>query len=540
MSDRIASDEDTIHCFGPNSFKLHSLPAPRAGHVLGLVGNNGTGKSISLRLLSGKFKFNLGRLHNPPDLQEILDHFKGSELHDYFNRIYEDKLNVICKPQYVEYLPERVQGNVGQLLSLADKVKDMKQELAADLDLIQVMDRNVEDLSRGELQRFSIAITALQNADIFLFDEPSSYLDVKQRLKAAQVVRSLVRPNNYVIVAEHDLSVLDYLSDFICCLYGEPGVYGVVTLPFSAREGINIFLARFVPTENLGFRYEPFMVAETPQESHVEIETCARYKYPTMTITRGGKFGLKVVQGEFTDSEIIVMLGENGTGKTTFLHMLVHLLYSWHFKPDSVEGSDVEIPEYNVSYKQERIGIKLEFECTVGMLLCARIPDAIRNPRFVSDVFEPLSIQKFMDKNVRDISAGELQKLSLTLCLGKPADIYLIDEPSTYLDSESWIVAANVIKNFIRNTKKTALVVEHDITMATYLADRVIVYEGKPSIDCVASPPQPLLTGMNLFLSHLDITVRRDPANMLPRFNKLESKEDREQKASRAYYYMDD
>jgi len=60
--------------------------------------------------------------------------------------------------------------------------------------------------------------------------------------------------SSYVIVVEHDLSVLDYLSDFICCLYGKPGAYGVVTLPFSVREGINIFLAGFVPTENLRFR----------------------------------------------------------------------------------------------------------------------------------------------------------------------------------------------------------------------------------------------------------------------------------------------
>lgn len=71
----------------------------------------------------------------------------------------------------------------------------------------------------------------------FMFDEPSSYLDVKQRLKAAQMIRSLISPVNYIIVVEHDLSVLDYLSDFICCLYGVPGAYGVVTMPFSVREG---------------------------------------------------------------------------------------------------------------------------------------------------------------------------------------------------------------------------------------------------------------------------------------------------------------
>lgn len=71
-----------------------------------------------------------------------------------------------------------------------------------------------------------------------------------------QVIRSLLGPKKYVIVVEHDLAVLDYLSDFICCLYGKPGAYGVVTMPFSVREGINIFLAGFVPTENLRFREE--------------------------------------------------------------------------------------------------------------------------------------------------------------------------------------------------------------------------------------------------------------------------------------------
>ena len=71
----------------------------------------------------------------------------------------------------------------------------------------------------------------------FMFDEPSSYLDVKQRLKAAQAIRSLIRDECFIIVVEHDLSVLDYLSDFICCLYGVPGAYGVVTMPFSVREG---------------------------------------------------------------------------------------------------------------------------------------------------------------------------------------------------------------------------------------------------------------------------------------------------------------
>lgn len=526
-------DKDTTHRYGPNTFKLHRLPVPRPGQVLGLVGTNGIGKSTALKVLAGKLKPNLGRFNNPPDWQEILTYFRGSELQNYFTRILEDNLKAIIKPQYVDHIPKAVQGNVGQVLDQKDE-RDVKAELCHDLELNQVIDRNVGDLSGGELQRFAIAVVAIQNAEIYMFDEPSSYLDVKQRLKAAQVIRSLLRPNSYVIVVEHDLSVLDYLSDFICCLYGKPGAYGVVTLPFSVREGINIFLAGFVPTENLRFRDESltFKVAETPQESAEEIETYARYRYPTMTKTQGG-FRLKVSEGEFTDSQIIVMLGENGTGKTTFIRMLAGLL-----KPDSVEDSDVEIPEFNVSYKPQKISPK--FQNTVRHLLHQKIRDSYMHPQFVSDVMKPLLIEQLMDQEVVNLSGGELQRVALCLCLGKPADIYLIDEPSAYLDSEQRIVASKVIKRFILHAKKTAFVVEHDFIMATYLADRVIVYEGKPSIDCTANAPQSLLTGMNLFLSHLDITFRRDPTNFRPRINKLDSTKDREQKHAGSYYYLDD
>ncbi|XP_024365922.1 ABC transporter E family member 2 [Physcomitrium patens] len=526
-------DKDTTHRYGPNTFKLHRLPVPRPGQVLGLVGTNGIGKSTALKVLAGKLKPNLGRFLSPPDWQEILTYFRGSELQNYFTRILEDNLKAIIKPQYVDHIPKAVKGNVGEVLAQKDE-REMRFELAKDLDLNQVLDRDVGDLSGGELQRFAIAVVATQHAEIYMFDEPSSYLDVKQRLKAAQVVRSLLRPNSYVIVVEHDLSVLDYLSDFICCLYGKPGAYGVVTLPFSVREGINIFLAGFVPTENLRFRDESltFKVAETPQESAEEIRTYARYKYPQMTKTQGG-FKLQVKEGEFTDSQIIVMLGENGTGKTTFIRMLAGLL-----KPDDVGDSDVEVPEFNVSYKPQKISPK--FTSTVRHLLHQKIRDSYMHPQFNTDVMKPLQIEALMDQEVIHLSGGELQRVALCLCLGKPADIYLIDEPSAYLDSEQRIVAAKVIKRFILHAKKTSFVVEHDFIMATYLADRVIVYEGQPSIDCIANTPQSLLTGMNLFLSHLDITFRRDPTNYRPRINKRDSTKDREQKNAGSYYYLDD
>jgi ATP-binding cassette subfamily E protein 1 len=221
-------EKDTTHRYGSNTFKLHRLPTPRPGQVLGLVGTNGIGKSTALKILAGKLKPNLGKFDSPPDWQEILTYFRGSELQNYFTKILEDNLKAIIKPQYVDHIPRAVKGTVEVILKGKDERK-LKDQLADELELVKVMDRDVGDLSGGELQRFAIAVVCIQEADVYMFDEPSSYLDVKQRLKAAKVIRSLLTQKTYVIVVEHDLSILDYLSDFICCLYGVPGAYGVVT-----------------------------------------------------------------------------------------------------------------------------------------------------------------------------------------------------------------------------------------------------------------------------------------------------------------------
>jgi len=521
-------EKDTTHRYGPNTFKLHRLPMPRPGQVLGLVGTNGIGKSTALKVLAGKLKPNLGKFDNPPDWQEILTYFRGSELQNYFTKILEDNLKAIIKPQYVDHIPKAVKGTVTKILDQKDERK-IKDSAVEDLDLTKVLDRDVNDLSGGELQRFAIAVVIVQEAEIYMFDEPSSYLDVKQRLKAAKVIRSLLRPTTFVIVVEHDLSVLDYLSDFICCLYGTPGAYGVVTLPFSVREGINLFLDGFVPTENLRFRETSlsFKVADSADKE--EIKKHCNYSYPDMKKTLG-TFALNVKAGNFTDSEIIVLLGQNGTGKTTLIRMLAGLL-----KPDS---SDVAIPELHVSYKPQKISPK--FDGTVRQLLFKKIKDAWMHPQFMTDVTKPLQIEPILDQEVQNLSGGELQRVALILCLGQPADVYLIDEPSAYLDSEQRIIASKVIKRFILHAKKTGFVVEHDFIMATYLGDRVIVYDGDPAISCTANTPQSLVTGMNKFLQGLDITFRRDPTNFRPRINKLESVMDREQKHAGNYFHIEE
>jgi len=521
-------EKETTHRYSANSFKLHRLPVPRPGVVLGLVGTNGIGKSTALKILSGKQKPNLGRFADPPDWTEILAYFRGSELQNYFTKILEDDLKAVMKPQYVDQIPRAIKGSVQSLLDKKNEMDNQKQ-ICDLLDLNKVRDRNVQDLSGGELQRFAIAMVCIQKADIFVFDEPSSYLDVKQRLNAAMAIRNLMRPDDYVIVVEHDLAVLDYLSDFICCLYGVPGAYGVVTAPFGVREGINIFLDGFVPTENLRFREESLVFKVSENATEEEIKRMTRYDYPKMSKTMGG-FHLDVEAGQFSDSEILVLLGENGTGKTTFIRMMAGKL-----EPDEESG---KVPELNISYKPQKISPKSQG--TVRQLLHDKIRDAYVHPQFVADVMRPLKVEDIIDQEVQNLSGGELQRLAMALCLGKPADVYLIDEPSAYLDSEQRLVAAKVIKRFILHAKKTGFIVEHDFIMATYLADRVIVFDGTPSIDTRACAPQSLLTGMNRFLKQLEITFRRDPNNYRPRINKLNSQNDSAQKASGNFFFLED
>merc|ERR1711874_750876 len=485
-------ESHTTHRYSQNSFKLHRLPIPRPGEVLGLVGTNGIGKSTALKILAGKQKPNLGKFKSPPDWTEILTYFRGSELQNYFTKILEDDLKAVIKPQYVDQIPKAVKGSVQQLLDKKDELK--KQDEVNDLsELTKVKSRNVDELSGGELQRFAIAMVCIQAADIFMFDEPSSYLDVKQRLDAAKAIRNLIHPDKFIIVVEHDLSVLDYLSDFVCCLYGIPGAYGVVTMPFSVREGINIFLDGFVPTENLRFREDSLVFKVSENATEEDVKRMNSYKYPKMSKTLG-TFKITVDSGQF--------------------------------------------PSLNISYKPQKISPKAMG--TTRQLLHDKIRDAYVHPQFVADVMRPLKIDDIIDQEVQNLSGGELQRVALALCLGKPADVYLIDEPSAYLDSEQRLVAAKVIKRFILHAKKTGFVVEHDFIMATYLADRVIVFEGTPSVNTKACTPQSLLTGMNKFLEQLQITFRRDPSNFRPRINKLNSVKDSEQKHSGNYFFLED
>jgi ATP-binding cassette subfamily E protein 1 len=516
-------EKDCSNRFGQNTFKLFRLPMPSPGTVLGLLGQNGMGKTTTLKILAGEIKPNLGNYQNPPDWNEIIQYYRGSALQDYFRKMSENNLKIANKPQYVDKIPKAVSGKVGELLDKVDERK-LLDKLAEQLELKQVWDRPLEVLSGGELQRVAVAAALCREADVYLFDEPSSYLDVKQRLQVAKAIRSLKDHQKTIIVAEHDLAIIDYLSDQICVFYGEPSVYGVVSHVHGVRTGINIYLQGYIPDENVLFRKESVIFHEKPPAVSVSAgETLLNWG--RMEKTFAG-FKLVTQPGEIKRGEIIGILGPNGIGKTTFVKILAGL-----------EEADDEqkLGELTVSYKPQYIAA--EYEGTVQELLVSVAKENFASGWYKTEILQPLKINLLLDRNVMELSGGELQKVAIAACLSRKVDLFLLDEPSAYLDVEERLNMARTIRRVVEAHSVTAFVVEHDVVTQDFIADRLMVFSGEPSVNGTANPPTSLRKGMNMFLKGMAVTFRRDLVTRRPRVNKEGSKLDTFQKQIGEYYY---
>ena len=618
-------ENECSYRYGQNCFKLHRLPMPRLGQVLGLVGENGIGKSTALNIISGKYKPNFGdyRPEFEPKAEDIIQHYRGSDLQNYFISLYNnEEILVSHKIQYVDAInkTDKKESTIFELVEkYKTKVKADKplyensqaqrahyEYILNTLELNHLLEKPLMNLSGGELQRFAIAFAGLSTVNyalikdekdakkaakkgienveqkkpknykmMYLFDEPSSYLDIQQRLTAAKVIRNLVEEKNdaYSIVVEHDLAVIDYLSDFCSVLYGEPGTFGVISLPLTVSNGINSFLAGEIRSENMKFRDDAlkFRLIEATDGDDTEvvqkalmlnsaIEKNAANKsleemdekkkndnkdknkiktrfieYPSMRVDFNTEdtqaFALNIEHGVFASSEIVLLLGQNGTGKTTFIKAIANKLPEFT-KID--ENDYTPLPDLPISFKPQTI--TPSFEGTVAELFRSRIRDSFNNQGFKDDVVRPLKILHLMDRTVKSLSGGELQRISLILALGKVAMLYLIDEPSAYLDASQRLIAAKVIKRFVMSAAKACFVVEHDFLMALYLADRVVNFDGNPGIEATAHKPCTVLTGLNNFLKIIGVTFRRDKESLRPRVNKLNSAKDKEQKASGQYF----
>ncbi|HUK49681.1 MAG TPA: ribosome biogenesis/translation initiation ATPase RLI [Terriglobales bacterium] len=513
-------DGECIHSYGVNEFKLFRLPIPRASTVIGLIGRNGTGKSTALRILAGELTPNFGTPESQGNWETVLSRYRGTILYEYFQKVTTKALKVVNKPQHIDKMGSFLKGKTGQLLKKADE-RGKVAGLVDELDLEPLLDREAKVLSGGELQRVAIAAAISRDADVYIFDEPSSHLDVYQRVRAARSIRKLVDDGKSVLVAEHDLAMLDYLSDEVYLVYGQPGSYGIVSHVHPTRSGINDYLLGFLADENMRFRDEPIRFhVRPPREINFEAET--KLEWPEIAKTVGN-FELQVEPGYLKAGEIVGILGPNGIGKTTFIRELLD-----YYTKSSQN-------QLQVSYKPQYIST--DYEGTVDQLLTS-VADEYSTSLFTEEVVRPLSIDKLTERKISELSGGELQRVAIASCLGKSAQLYLLDEPSAFLDIEERLNVAKALRHLIDSRQAFAFVVEHDIVEQDFLADRIMVFEGIPSREGNGSNPLQLRDAMNLFLSHMGVTFRRDPDTKRPRINKPDSKLDKEQKSAGEFYYI--
>lgn len=516
------TEDKIVHSYGKNRFRLYGLICPRDG-VVGILGPNGIGKSTILAILSGNLIPNLNKLDEKPNYDRVISYFSGTELQKYFEDLKNGNIKPVHKPQYVDALPKVVKGTVGELLKKVDE-RGLFDEIVEKLELKNILNRTFDNLSGGELQRVAIAAACLREGTIYYFDEPSSWLDVRQRFNMAKVIRKLSESKKSVVV-EHDLIVLDYLSDYIHIMYGVPSAYGVVTHPRGTRVGINTYLEGFLREENIRFRKNPIVFENRPPINYVNRPELLSYSNISKSLD---SFKLSVEGGTIHKGEVIGILGPNGIGKTTFVKILANII-----KPD--EGS-VSVKDIKVSYKPQYI--TSDYDGTVRDLLMSVCN--INSSFYKSEIIKPLSLEKIIDFEVKDLSGGELQRVAIALCLSKDADIYLIDEPSAFLDVEQRLTVSRTIRRIADEKEGAMLVVDHDILFQDYISDRYIVFSGEPGKYGKGSKPLDKRTGANKFLKEMGITFRRDPDTKRPRVNKEGSQRDLYQKKIGEYYYVEE
>jgi len=531
-------EKDAIQRYGENGFRLYRIPYPTESSIIGLIGQNGTGKTTIMKILSGELIPNLGaqadEKKRKADVEEskkaVLKRFSGKQFHNYFTGLYSGRLKTAYKPQYVDALA-KIDKSAEEVLGKIDERSGFTG-IVENLELENAMGKNLGDLSGGELQRVAIAACLLREADVYLLDEPSSYLDIKQRLNLARTLKSFLsaaesaeegRTGKRVVVVEHDLVVLDYISDYVYALYGKPAVYGITSTIKTTREGINAYLNGYFREENIRIRGEEIKFeVRAPVHAWAGSETLV--KYSELRKSYDG-FVLRSNGGEISKGEVVGILGPNATGKTTFAKLLSGV----------IEGDEGKVElKVRISYKPQYI--KPEVALSVGETL-KKINPAAEEEEILNEIIKPLGIDHLFDFAVSELSGGELQRVAIAACLLREADVYLLDEPSAYLDVEQRLKLAKLLRRLVEKRENACLVVDHDMLFMDYISDRLIVFGGRPGKEGSSTAVLGKREGMNSFLSEAGITFRRDPETGRPRANKLGSRKDEEQKRAGEYYY---
>jgi len=511
--------EHPTHRYGNNGFALYGLPVPADGKVTGILGANGIGKSTAIKILSGQLRPNLGNFDTEVAWEEILKRYTGTELFDYLQTVSKKTLKIASKPQYIDYIPKMFSGSVRELLKKTDE-RNRLEGLLPVLKLDALLDHEIGTLSGGELQRVAIAACLARDADLYFLDEITPFLDIYQRIAAAKLIRELAKERPVVIV-EHDLAILDMLADTVHVGYGKPAVFGIITRPKGVRVGINQYLEGYLHEENVRFRDTQVVFEKRAHDKGSDREDL--FEIPAMT-KEYDTFHLTISGGTSRSGVVLGIGGANGIGKSTYAKLLAGA--------ETPTTGTIETT-LKISYKPQYI--KADTSDTVEMYL-RRSSTKFDSSHYQHEILEPLSLSPILQSPVDSLSGGELQRVAIASCLSREADVYILDEPSAHLDVEQRVKVTRMIKHHAEGREAGIMVIDHDIYLIDMISERILVFEGEPGVSGTAAGPFGMREGMNRFLDVLGVTFRRDQSGR-PRINKPDSFLDREQKASKEFYY---
>ncbi|MEM0027276.1 MAG: ribosome biogenesis/translation initiation ATPase RLI [Ignisphaera sp.] len=523
-------EERIVHRYGTNAFSLYGLPLPVENEIVGVLGPNGAGKTTAMRILSGFLIPNFGILNGEPSKDRVLEKFKGTQFYDYFSKLYGGKIKVVHKVQYVEAIQSYVRhGTVYELLRKFDE-RGILKDVVDHLRLGNMLSKEVKTLSGGELQKFAVAIALERDANAYIFDEPTAFLDIRERINLLRALTELKPKGSYIFVVDHDIMFLDYVADLIVIVYGIPAVFGYFSKTYPAKAGIDYYLKGFLPAENMRIRDEQITFRLHDTREDISIIDESDIIFWSHLYKKLGSFELSVEEGKVKKGEVIGIIGPNAIGKTTFIRILAGEL-----EPDK---GYVTSPALKISYKPQYLSRK-ESNCVIVEECLKEInKNALEEGNWLYiEVIKRIGVDRILKKEIESLSGGELQKFYIARTLISEADVYLLDEPSSHIDVEDQLSVARAIKRVARIRKAPVFVIDHNILLIDYAVDRLMVFTGEPGVRGSGMAPSAVSRAFNTFLKEVGITVRRDPETGRPRINKPGSYLDREQKALGQYFY---
>ena len=483
-----AKEEEMVFSYGKNGFSLYKMAIPRAG-IVAIVGENGCGKSTNLKLIAKK----LIPIQTPT-----------KEIKEYFEKTKDGDL--VYKPQEIsgegekrkvrELLQKTASGgtsarNVDEENS-RNGAENRLSELTKIFDLDKIMDRELQQLSGGELQKVIVTAALLHEKEIYFLDEPFSFLDYVYRVRLINYLLERL-PDRKVVIVDHDISLLSYLCKKSYLMFGEAGAYGIVSQIYSTDRAINMFMGGFIAPENMKFRDSAIAYKHYAEEAHknklLELGA-ARIERGTFLVENPSPI-------QINEGEIVGIAGKNGIGKSTFCH---------------------NIFEKNLRDAAFKEQVLKRESGTAGKYMQ-------KNDLFSDNYLRGMKMQKLEFYEISKLSGGEMQKLEIFRALNQDRKIYILDEPTNMLDVGARIALSKMLRERA-SADRAVIVVDHDLEFLYNTVDRLIVMDGKSGEHGYVKGIFDKEAGVRMLMEEFDLSYRKDSETKRLKLNKQGSKKD--------------